>query len=273
MTITTEGKIRHKKNLENLRREIGEIVVENRSLVSEIEDHNERSGEYDGYRTIALAVNYLGICDRYIRIDESSRANINKKSDNDLKEARSNFSYSIREIEIWAKQIEDYLVDKDVYMEKIKKFNAARLLQLMKLYKSNIDKLYEGFKKTRWWGNIVSLDGNALNQFLYLVNFKEISNPHYMKAFYDQKIQVRMRLLDWIKRVSNSYREKYMLQTRETSDTDIKSAIKFQDDLRRICSVIGEPDEVEQARKTISVWTSMKEKDSEDREKKRSKSR
>jgi hypothetical protein len=77
-----------------------------------------------------------------------------------------------------------------------------------------------------------------------------------------------MRLLEWLKKVSNLFREKYMLQTRETGDTDIKLAIKFQDHLRRICAVIGEPDEVEQARKTIAVWKSMKEKDALEREKK-----
>jgi GrpB-like predicted nucleotidyltransferase (UPF0157 family) len=268
MHITTEKRIKHKNTVEKLRKEIGEISVENRKLMGAMDDKMERTGDFDGYRTIAISFNYLRICERYLEINQSSIENLNKRSDNDLKEARSNYSNSIRELERWTRQIPDYLTEKDQYMEKIKKFNHVRLLELMKTYLDNIERLYEGFKKTRWWGNIVSLEGQALNAFLYLVDFKEISNPHYMKAFYDQKIQIRMRLLEWLKKVSNLFREKYMLQTRETGDTDIKLAIKFQDHLRRICAVIGEPDEVEQARKTIAVWKSMKEKDALEREKK-----
>ncbi len=268
MHITTEKRIKHKNTVEKLRKEIATISVENRKLLNTMEDKMERTGEYDGYRTLAIAFNYLRICEHYLDINQSSIENLNKRSDNDLKEARSNYSNSVRELERWTKQIPDYLTEKDSFMKKIEKVNQARLLELMKTFLDNIENLYEGFKKTRWWGNIVSLEGQTLNAFIYLVDFREISNPHYMKAFYDQKIQIRMRLLEWIKKVSNNFREKYMLQTRETGDTDIKLAIKFQDHLRRICSVIGEPDEVEQARKTINVWKTMKEKDALERDKK-----
>lgn len=267
--MTTESKLKHKSVVEELKREVGEISVENRRLLSAMEDQKDRTGDHDGYRTIAITFNYLRICEIYIKINESSIERLNKKSDNDLKEARSNFSNAIRELDKWTRQITDYMTEKDEQMEKISKFNAARLLELMKSFINCVDLLYEGFKKTRWWGNVVSLEGQALNAFLYLVDFKEISNPNYLKAYYDQKVQIKRKLIEWIKRVSSNFREKYMLQTRDTGDTDIKQAIRFQEDLRRICSVTGEQEELEQAKKTIDIWSKMREKDSEDRERKR----
>lgn len=273
MPITTEKRLKHKNLVEKLKKEIGQISVESRKILTSIEDQQNRQGKYDAYKTISIAFNYLRICERYIELNKSSIKNLNKKSDNDLKEARSNFANAIREMEKWSKQIMDYLTEKDKYMEQLEKFNAARLLEFMKAIHDNVDELYEGFKKTRWWGNVVSLEGQALSSFLYFIPFKEISNPNYLKAFYDQKIQIRMRLIEWIKRVSNNFREKYMLQTRETGDSDIKMAIRFQEDLRRITSVMGEQEETEQARKTIEIWSKMMDKDSEEREKKRNRKR
>lgn len=267
MAISTENRLKHKNIEEKIKKELSEIYVENRKLLDSIEDKATRNGKNDIYKTIAIAYNYLRICEAYLIINKSSIENLNKKSDNALKDARSNYSKAISELEQWTKQIQDYLTEKDEYLEQVKKFNAARFLALMKIFMDNINELYEGFKKSNWIGNLITLEGKAVSTLLYLINFKEISNPNYLHAYYDQKVQLKRRIIEWMKKVSNNFQEQYMLHTKETSDTDIKKAILLQEDIRRICSVMGEQEEMENAKKSIEYWTKLKEKDDTDREK------
>lgn len=268
MALMTEKKQKHRNMLEETKKHIGELSVEIRKIRETIEDKNERTGEYDLYKTISIVFNYLEICNLYMRVNTSSLENLGRKSESDLREARNYYSNAIRELDTATGNINDFLSDKDEFIKKLEKFNPARLLVLMRYMQDNINLLYEGFKKSRWWGNVVSLEGEGLSSLLFFINFKDIANPSYLKAFYDQKIQIKIRLIEWLKKVSNNFREKYMLQTMETSDADIRLAISYQEKLKRICLILNEREEIDLARKTIEIWEKHKEKDNEHREKK-----
>lgn len=248
----------HKSRLEELRNGINAITAEVKG----------GEGIEKARKRIAAADETLNMISYLLLMNNLSLALLGIKNDSFLNEARKACYNAIIQLE---KTVTSYIdVPFSEYEEGVLLLEELPLeekWQLIRKLGYTITALREAYgDNSKWKWSFVELEGR------YAVIVKNFINLKSLIGGMDPRVEgynIRLAHLRLAKRVlqeaADNYRAKYELSTLRIDD--FKLAIEYLGALKRLSSLIGEPEKANELKKKIDIWRAKMESDSKKKEK------
>ena len=249
---TYAGKIRVYKS------EIEKILQREKSILATI----AQSETPQPFKYITLADDCLNLAAHYLLLNRISISILGIKNEAFLNDSRKSCYESIIYLEkITTDQIDVPFSELDESWKALEGLRDLKRYELMCKLGFTIESVMEGFgENTKWKWSFVDLNGR------YAAAVKNIINFRTLVAGLDPRVQdyqIRQRMMNKVKELLNKsaddFRLKYELSTHRIDD--FKSAILFLSALRRIHTVLGEANQVEEIKKKIILWKQKMETD------------
>ena len=263
--ISTEKKLQYQQMQKEFKARLPEIMVRMQRL--EKDNKEEEDKEIIYYRNIAISNLYLDAVEVYCNMIKSYNDFNNKVNETDLKEARELYFKALVSLEnVVGKYVSITLTENVELLESIHRLNPKRKLMLIRKFENRLrllEECYGDMQKYKW--HLVEMEGRFTTVAKNLMNFKELQVGDPRIPYYAENQALLTQIKQYLRKTSEKYRDKYNQTNKEAAD--MKRAIAYQEALKSICMVLGNPQETENAKKVIDSWNAILDKEEKDKEK------
>ncbi len=201
-----------------------------------------------------------------IQMNDISEEMMQIKNSAFLDNARKNLYKCFADLDVVVKGDVDEPIDfnRDE-LDKIGPFSPKKRLNLYRHIRQSIDKLIASYgANTKWLWSFPELYARSANLGKNLIDFREVQSKRDPREefFYDRKEMVRL-VSDDLLDASNRYRDKYEISTKASSD--LVTAIKLLDALRRVAIAVKDDATVVKAKTGIDSYKARLEADKDDK--------
>ncbi len=146
-------------------------------------------------------------------------------------------------------------------LEKISSINEAQRWELVRKLGFSIQSVKDAFgENTKWKWSFVEIEGRFAVVAKNLLNLKTLVSGLDPRAEFYQERFAHLKLVKKLLQTSaDGYREKYELSTLRIDD--FKLAINYLGSLRRLNSLVGEPEEANELKRKIDIWKTKMDQD------------
>lgn len=255
--VTSEQKAKFQNNIKDFKKQIDEI----KALISLIQhDIKIKNDGNNNYRRIIVANEYLKIISLYCNMSDVSMELLQIRNENYLNEARK-LIYQVLILleEVVSPHIDIPLTEMEESLASIVKVNPSRKLALIRKIGYNITQIKDGFgENTKWKWSFVEIEGRYAAVIKNLIDYKACqANNDPRNPFYVEMKNLLKIAKEQLEHASKRYREKYELTSQEVDD--IKKSIDFLHALRRINVMFNEPEDAQNQKRMIELYTKQME--------------
>lgn len=255
--VTSEQKAKFQNNIKDFKKQIDEI----KALISVIQhDIKVKNDGNNNYRRIIVANEYLKIISLYCNMSDVSMELLQIRNENYLNEARK-LIYQVLILleEVVSPHIDIPLTEMEESLASIVKVNPSRKLALIRKIGYNITQIKDGFgENTKWKWSFVEIEGRYAAIIKNLIDYKACqANNDPRNPFYVEMKNLLKIAKEQLEHASKRYREKYELTSQEVDD--IKKSIDFLHALRRINVMFNEPEDAQNQKRMIELYTKQME--------------
>lgn len=271
MASTAADKARFQDSIKDTKKKISEME-EKLSLLEK--DIKEKDDQYENYRRIVAAHEYLKLITMYISMSDAAIECLGKKNENYLNEARKLY-YTVLKLleEFLPKPIDMNLTENEDALDTIPKIDPRRKINLFNKMGYVLDLIRDGWgenSKYKW--SFVDLEGRFANIMKNMIDYREcLKNTDPRKEFYHERNQLLQMVKERLEIISKRFREKYEQSTKEPDD--MRMAIDFMTFLRRIASLSNQPDEAGRLKRIVELMRNHMEKNLEKEEQEKAKAK
>lgn len=256
--ISAQAKEQYSAKLKVYKTKLDSLKEQEASIASGLRSSDEESG----LRNIEASNINLNIVSYLVLMNNLSVSQLGIKNDAYLNEARKVCYKAIINLESAVSNYVD--VPYSEYEEKIEKIatlNENNKWDLVRKMGFSIRSVKDGFgENTKWKWSFVELEGRFVVVAKNLMNLRTLVAGLDPRAEFYQARYAHLRLVKRLLQTSaDAYREKYELSTLRIDD--FKYAINFLGSLRRLNSIVGEPEEAAALKKKIDIWRAKLEQD------------
>ncbi len=215
---------------------------------------------------IGISAKYLNQINTYIEMNALSEQMLNIKNNSYLDNARKLIYKIYSEMEhVVTMAIDEGLNHNRELLMKIKPFNPKMRLNMYKHIHRSIDRLIKSYgENTKWkwsfpelWAKLAILGKN-------IIDYREIqSERDPRKEFYYDRQELLQTVKQDLLEASGKYRNKYELSTK--SSNDLVYAIKLLEDLKVICSLMGDEELLKKSKAGIDAYKARLEADEDEK--------
>lgn len=243
--------------------EFKEVLQQSKQYIKNMEEEIKKNegDNFNLYRTIAVANEYLNMVSLYIQITEDMESLKGVKNETYLNEGRKAFYSVMLNIEkIFTDIINLEPTEIQENVEKVSKFDPARKIILFRKMGFILDRLQNSFgenSKYKWaftdmFARYAVIVKNSMN-------IKMLSTRDPRKPFFEENEVLVNMLVELLTRAADRIREKYELASQKFED--MNKAIRILDELRRFQVLLGDQSGAEDAKKKMAIWNDKLEKD------------
>jgi hypothetical protein len=256
--ISAEAKQRYFDKVKEYKQAADKLLQREKSLLRVVEQKPESAA----YTRLTLADERMNLASYYLLLNRISFALMGVKNEAFLNDARKSCYQSV----IYVEEVVSDMVDQPFseyadYLESIADLEDVKRYRMARKLGFTIQSVEEDFgDNSKWKWSFVELEGRFATVSKNLINMKTLL------AGLDPRVdgyQSRVAHLDLVKqllqRAADRYREKYELSTLRVDD--FKQAIGYLNALKRVHTVIGEPQNADQIKRKVDVWRSKMETD------------
>ena len=257
------------------KKEYNEKISDQKKLISELDKEisaYKKAGSHNKklkpYFHIGISAHYMKQIHIYIDMNDLSEKMLDMKNNSFLDNARK-LTYKIfSEMESVATMRIDEKLDfnRDKLLA-VDQFNPKQKLNLYKHLESVIKRLIASYgQNTKWlwsfpelWAKLAILGKN-------LVNYREIQsirNPS--EEFYYDRDELLNNVKQGLFAASDKYRDRYELSTK--SNHDLLYSIKLLQELKRICSLMGDDATLKKSQAGIDAYKTRIKAEEDDKDK------
>ena len=264
--ISAEAKKRYFDKVKEYKQVLDSIAQREKNLLHLVE--KDDSGKE--YKKIALADESLNLASYLILLNEVSLSLLAVKNEAFLNEARKSCYKSIIYLEdVVSNYIDAPYADYKEKLEKIEGLEDEKRYILVRKLGFTIQSVIDEFgDNSKWKWSFVELEGRFATVTKNLLNLKTLVAGLDPRVDGYQARTGHLNLVkDMLQKTADRYREKYELSTLRIDD--FKLAITYLSALKRLHSVLGESNNVDNIRKKIEVWSQKMDADEKRTEGKR----
>ncbi|MFP4330389.1 MAG: hypothetical protein ACOC45_02260 [Alkalispirochaetaceae bacterium] len=210
------------------------------------------------YKRVTLAEERLNLASYYLLQNRVSIALLGVKADNFLNEARKSCYQSVIYLEdVVSSYVDAPFSDYEDRLAMIEGIDDQKRYDLIRKLGFTIQSVEESFgAKSKWKWSFVELEGRFTTVAKNIVDFKTVVGKLDPRV---EGYRQRLAHLELVKELlmssADRYRERYELSTNRIDD--FKTGVAFLSALRRIHTILSEPDAAEQVKKKLEVWKSQ----------------
>lgn len=268
MAIDQVTKKEYNEKISDQKKSISELDKE----ISAYKKAASQNKKLKPYFHIGISAHYMKQIHIYIDMNDLSEKMLDMKNNSFLDNARK-LTYKIfSEMESVATMRIDEKLDfnRDMLLA-MEKFNPKQKLNLYKHLESVIKRLIASYgQKTKWlwsfpelWAKLAILGKN-------LVNYREIQSIRDPgEEFYYDRDELLNNVKQGLFVASDKYRDKYEISTK--SNHDLLYSVKLLQELKRICSLMGDDEMLKKSQAGIDAYKARIEADEEQGKKKKKK--
>lgn len=207
------------------------------------------------HKRITLAEERINLAAYYLLQNRVSVALLGSKAENFLNDARKSCYQSIIYLEdVVSSYVDAPFSDYEDRLALIEGIDDSKRYKLIRKLGFTIQSVEEEFgPNTKWKWSFVELEGRYTTVAKNIVDFKNLVSKLDPRV---DGYKDRIGHLDLVKELlmqsADRYREKYELSTNRLDD--FKTGVGFLSALKRIHTILGEPDQAEQVKKKLDVW-------------------
>ena len=243
-------------------------LMEQRKEISDLEEAMSiDKNEIEEYYRIVISNEFLELVGISCEMSGVTEKYLNRRGDEYLNEGRKGYFRALIELE---KVVGDGLLtglneNKEI-VGRIKALNPKRMLILMRKLDEMLGKLEKGYgEQSKYKWSFVDMRGRYVVIFKNILNYRELLVNDPRKEYYVENVQLIEMFQVYMQKVSERFRDKYLLATKELSD--IKRAIDIQSVLKVFMGFMGLREEAELNQKTIDSWKQILEKEEKEKKK------
>lgn len=219
---------------------------------------------------IAIAGGVLEQAQLRLKMNISSETLMNVKNHSYIDEGRKALSKAFTEIgEIVTLRIDEPLDFNREFLDRLKPFSPKKRLNLLKHLKRTLEEIIVAYgENSKWQWSFPDLWYKVAVIGKNIIDYREIQAIRDPREKY---YYIRQELLEITKsllfEVSNQFRNKYEISTK--SNDDLRYAIRLLSDLKRIASLMGDPELAKKAKAGIESYKARIESEEAKKDKKK----
>ena len=256
--ISTQAKEQFTGKLKEHKTVLEELRKKEQELEGQIRSDRNNAGLYN----LDSADVNLNIVSYLVLMNNLSVSLLGIKNDAYLNEARKTCYKAIINLENAVSNFIDVpFSEYEGRLEKISSVNEASRWALIRKLGFSIQSVKEGFgENSKWKWSFVEIEGRFAVVAKNLLNLKTLMAGLDPRADFYQERFAHLKLVKKLLQASaDGYREKYELSTLRIDD--FKLAINYLGSLRRLNSLVGEPEEANELKRKIDIWKSKMDQD------------
>lgn len=256
--ISAEAKQRYFDKVKEYKQTADSLLQREKSLLKVV----EQAPDSAAYKRLSLADERMNLASYYLLLNRISYALMGVKNEAFLNEARKSCYQSVIYLEeVVSDTVDQPFSDYSEYLEQISDLQDEKRYGMARKLGFTIQSVEEDFgENTKWKWSFVELEGR------YTTVAKNLINMKTLLAGLDPRVdgyQSRVAHLELVKqllqRSADRYREKYELSTLRIDD--FKQAIGYLNALKRIHTVLGEPQNADVIKRKVDVWRTKMDTD------------
>ena len=257
--ISAEARKKYSEQLKSYKSTIEQIEKRESNLAQVV----AQGGPGLAYKRIALAEENLNLVSYFILLNSFSLSLLGVKNEEYLNHARKGcYKALIRLEEVLSNMIDVPFSDYEDRLTEIADYSDESRFTLLRKLGYSIQSVVEGFgDNSKWKWSFVELDGRyatVAKNFLNLKTFTAGMDPRI--EGYETRMAHLKLVKELLQNAADGYRQKYELSTRRIDD--FKLALSYLSALRRIHSLLAEPEEAESLKRKIEIWKTKMDNDS-----------
>ena len=268
--ISEEAKRKYSKRVEEYKKQIETSRRREEAVLKTIEQRSDGAAQ----KRLALADERLNLASIFLLLNRISQSMLSIKNDDFLNNARKSCYSSVIYLE---QVVTDYLdapfSEYADHLEEIESLSTSRRYQLIQKLGFTIELVKDGFgENNKWRWSFVELEGRFAVVAKNILDLRSVIaglDPR-AEGYEDRLAHVRL-VKDRLKHSGERYRERFELSTNRVDD--IKKGIDFLNALKRIHTLLGEPQLADEIKRRAEVWKSRMEDEERKSESSRSQSR
>ena len=260
----------------NLKQEYNQHIAEDKRKIAELDKEisilkksAQKNPKLDPYFRIHIISKILNQIDLKFLMNNESEKMLGIKNIAFLDMAKKSLSTIFAEIDtIVTLEIGEPIDFNRVHLDKILLFNARQKLNLHKHLKKCVDYLIVSYgDNTKWKWSFPDLRAKLAITGKNIFDFRELQRTRdpRLEFYYDLQEHIQI-IKDDLFFAATEYANKYRISTK--SPNDINYAISLLDDLKRICSVIGDDELLRKCKAGIDSYKASLEADQKMKDKK-----
>ena len=243
-------------------------LMDQRKEISDLEEAMSiDKNEIEEYYRIVISNEFLELVGISCEMSGVTEKYLKRRGDEYLNEGRKAYFRALIELEkVVGDGILTSLNENKEIVGKIRAMNPKRTLILMRKLDQMLEKLEKGYgEQSKYKWSFVDMRGRYVVIFKNILNYRELLVNDPRKEYYVENVQLIEMFQVYMQRVSERFRDKYLLATKELSD--IKRAIDIQSVLKIFMGFMGLREEAELNQKTIDSWKQILEKEEKEKKK------
>ncbi|MFW6338242.1 MAG: hypothetical protein ACOC25_04890 [Alkalispirochaetaceae bacterium] len=209
------------------------------------------------YKRITMAEDRLNLASYYLLQNRVSVALLGVKADSFLNDARKSCYQSVIYLEdVVSSYVDAPFSDYEERLDSIEGIDDQKRYHLVRKLGFTIQSVEEEFgPNTKWKWSFVELEGRFTTVAKNIIDFKNlVSKLDPRVDGYKERVGHLDLVKELLMKSADRYREKYELSTNRIDD--FKTGVAFLSALKRIHTILSEPDQAEQVKKKLDVWKS-----------------
>lgn len=257
--ISSEAKKRYMEKIKEYKKAVDIIIKKERQVKLEIQSKPESAT----LKRIMLAEEVLILVSYYVLMNHLSVTLLGVKNEAFLNDGRKACYKSIIYLE---EAVTNYVdvpySDYEEALQKINKISDEKRYEILRKLGLSIQAVVDGFgENSKWKWSFVELEARFATVAKNCLDLKKYMSKNDPRTEgYETRVAHMRLVIDLLQKAADRYRQKYELSTSRLDD--FKLAISYLGALRRLNQILGKPNEVEDLKKRIDIWTTKMEKDS-----------
>jgi len=240
---------------------------------SDLLTHVKKNPPDKSLKKLVLVDEMLNLTSGYMAINGISMAVLKVKNEEALNDARKALYKAVIYLEeIVSNYIDSVFSEYEEKLQAIDSFNQDQRYNLIRKMGLAIDMLQNAYgDNSKWRWTFVEIEGRfatVAKNILDLRNIVASSRPD--SEYYESSIYHVRLVKELLTRAASRYRDKYELSTQQM--LDFKTGISFLSALKRIHTLLGEPEEADAVKKKLTIWSAKLETDIKKQEEAKKKS-
>ena len=251
--ISAEAKQRYSDRVKEYKQQIEALQKREKTVLEDI----QKGATGAGYKRVSLAEQRLNMASLYLLLNRISLSMLSFKNDNFVREAHRCCYQSL----LFMEEVVTDLLDAPFseYAEQLQAIEAlpeTKRYALVRKLGFTIQSVSDDFgANTKWRWSFVELEGRLATVAKNVVNLRTvISELDPRVEGYQERVEHIRLVKELLQRAADRYLERYTLATSRIDD--FKQAINFLQALKRMHTILGEPDQADQVKRKADVWKS-----------------
>lgn len=262
--ISAEAKQRYSDRVTEYKQQIEALGKREKSILEDI----RKGASGVGYKRVSLAEERLNMAALYLLLNRISLSMLSFKNDSFVREAHRCCYQSL----IYLEEVVTDLLDAPFseYAEQLEAIEALperRRYALVRKLGFTIQSVSDDFgANTKWRWSFVELEGRLATVAKNVVNLRTlVSELDPRVEGYQERVEHIRLVKGLLQKSADRFLERYTLATSRIDD--FKQAINYLQALKRLHTVLGEPDQADQVKRKADVWKTRMEDEEKRREK------